>query len=260
MKISGVTVRELKMLNQYSKFLKKTIYDYKSSKSICGYMVSVAGPILAQSASFMMQPSQIDAVIKKLKDPNVIVPELEKCMEIIQGQRQQYVRNHFGDFRTKKDRDRYITDWVAKYEISDLMQIIAPHVENLFFIRYVGFEFPHLVRELQHEEKKRIKEEEVFKGNRFIIESFCGGRKLQTLEEWLVEGRVKMLNEYDKPLVFIGDLLGHYVTFLACKVLKEDGTLEDTVFLINSVYENHISRHETIFALCQLVFPGCFVR
>jgi len=161
-------------------------------------------------------------------------------------------------FIYKKDKSAYTTDWVAKYEISDLMQIFHPDLENLVFLRYVGYEFPNLVKDVKHEERKRLEQEETkFKGNRFIIESFCGKRKLQTIDQWIYEGNLKTLNARDKPIVFIADLLGHYVTFVACKVFRENGKLEDTLFLLNSLKENHAGpiHQEVIFQICQLAFP-----
>jgi len=254
-KIEKVTIRELKILEQYSKAFKKSIQQYNTPKSICGYIVSAIGPIVAQSVPFKAKMSQIESLVKNLNDPDFLVKEVEKCMEIIQAQRSHYLKEHDLEFRTKKQKENYMTDWVAKYEISDLMQIFSSDIENLFFLRYVGFEFPELVKDVKHEEKRRIIEEEKFKGNRFIIETFGNSRKLQTLDQWIYERKAKNIKDCNKPLVFIADLLGHFVTFVACKIKRENGTDESTVFLLNSVKENHMEVQEVVFTICQLAFP-----
>jgi len=254
-RIERVIVRELKILDQYSKAYKKSIKEHNTPKSICGYIVSAVGPLIAQAIPYKAKMSQVESLVKSLNEPTVMIQEVEKCMEIIQAQRSHYLQQNANDFKTKKSRDSYITDWVAKYEISDLMQIFGSDYENLFFLRYVGFEFPELVKDVKHEEKRRIVEEERFKGDRFIIESFHKTRKLQSLEQWIYEGKGKRLRDSNKPLVFIADLLGHFVTFFACKIKRENGVEESTLFLLNSVSENHMKVQEVVFTICQLAFP-----
>jgi len=257
-KVTGVMVREIKVLDQYGKAFKQSIKEFNTTKSICGFMVSAVAPIVAGSFCYTATIPEVEGWLKQLHDPSLLKFEVEKCMEVVQGQRQEYMKENAQDFIYKKDKSAYITDWVAKYEISDLMQIFHPDLENLVFLRYVGYEFPNLVKDVKHEEKKRLEREEVkFKGQRFIIESFSGKRKLQTIDQWIYDGTLKTLNARDKPIVFIADLLGHYVTFVACKVFREDGQLEDTLILLNSLKENHAGpiHQEVIFQICQLAFP-----
>ena len=254
-KIANVVVREVKVLNQLGKCFQKSIKEFNTPKQICGFIVSALGPLIAQNTSYVTHVTDIENMLKSLNDPSVVIPEVEKCMEILQSQRTQYIQEHPQEFKTKKAKEKYLTDWLAKYEIGDLMQISASHVANLFFVRYVSFQFPDLVKDVKHEEKNRLKDEEKFRKERFVIESAFGTRKLQTLDDWAYEGCGKLSKSFDKPLVFIGDLMGHYVTFLACKLLREDGTLEDTLFLLNSLKDNHISYQEIIFSICQLAFP-----
>ncbi len=257
-KVTGVIVREIKVLDQYGKAFKQSIKEYSTTKSICGFMVAAVAPIVARSLCYTATIPEVEVLLKKLHDSSLLKSEVEKYMEVVQGQRREYMKENPHDFIYKKDQSAYITDWVAKYEISDVMQIFNPDIENLVFLRYVGYEFPNLVKDVKHEEKKRLEKEEVkFKGQRFIIESFSEKRKLQTIDQWIYEGTLKTLNARDKPIVFIADLLGHYVTFVACKVFKENGQLEDTLFLLNSLKENHAGpiHQEVIFQICQLAFP-----
>lgn len=87
-----------------------------------------------------------------------------------------------------------------------------PCLENLFFFRYVGLDFPEIVSQCKHEEKERLNEEIPFKGNKFFIETFFPERRLENLKEWK-EKRKCENDRKQKILVFIGDVLGHFVTF-----------------------------------------------
>lgn len=148
-----------------------------------------------------------------------------------------------------------MTDWVANYEISDVSQILGVAQSNIYFFRYNSFEFPELVKEVKHEEKKRLKEEEPFKGKRFIMESFSNNRKLETVENFMIKNHPKELSKFDRPMVFICDLKGHYLTCLAFRLIRDDGTHEDTLLMINSTSTNYINRQEVLFTLAQIAFP-----
>jgi hypothetical protein len=254
-KIGDVRVREIKILDQYGKHYANSVKRFQTSKSICGYVVSAIAPLLAEWTSYMMQVKDLNEIFKTLNDPKFIVPQVEGAMEIIQGQRAEYLLKYGHEFKNKREQNAYMTDWVATYEISDVFQITAPKLRNLFFLRYCSFEFPDLLKDVKHEELRRLKEEEPFKGQRFIMESFFEKRKLNTIDQWTIQNHRKQMQERDKALVFAGDLKGHFVTFVACKVLLEDGNIEDTLFLINSVDQNYLSYQEAIFTLCQLTFP-----
>ncbi len=256
--ILNLCVREIKTSDQYGKPFKKSIKDFQTSDSICGYVASAIAPFLGETTPFQTNPSELELLLNQLNDLSLLVPEVEKCMEIIQAQRQQYITENPHEFKTKKDKEKYMKDWVANYEISDLLQIFPPLNDNVFFLRHVSFQYPNLVKDVKHEEKRRLVEEEQFQDQKFIIESFSKVRKLQTIDQWIYEEKAKKLIESNKSLVFVTDLLGHFVTILACGMKKEDGKIEKTLLLINSVEENYLKHsrcQEALFTIAQLVFP-----
>jgi len=254
LKVGNIIVREIKILDQYGPHYAQSIAKYKTPSSICGYVVCAVAPLVSEWANYMIcQPEDVDKMIENLRDPKVMIPKVEEAMEIIQAQRTLYVEEYGDEFANPKERDFYIKDWVANYEISDLLQITSPNLKNLFFLRYCAFSFPEEVKKVKHEELRRLKEEEAFKGNRFIVESFYNERRLQTVDDWIREGHMEKLAATDKPLVFVGDLAGHFVTFVLCKVLKEDGTLEDNLLMINSTQTNYLNREETFKFFDKLV-------
>jgi len=188
-----------------------------------------------------------------------MIPKVENNMRIVQQQRARYIEQNPDEFNHEEEKTAYIKDYVAKYEISDLMQILGSDLENLVFLRHVGYEFPELVADLKHEEKKRLESEELnFKGEKLIIESFYQEKKLQTLQEWGASNILKGLRTKNKPLVLIGDLLGHYVVFVACRVTRRKDQLfseEDTLFLLNSDRDDYISFEDIISEINKLAFP-----
>jgi len=107
--------------------------------------------------------------------------------------------------------------------------------------------------------KKRLESEELnFKGEKLIIESFYQEKKLQTLQECGTSNILKGLRTKNKPLVLIGDLLGHYVVFVACRVTRRKDQLfseEDTLFLLNSDRDDYISFEDIISEINKLAFP-----
>lgn len=56
-----------------------------------------------------------------------------------------------------------------------------------------------------------------------MVESFYQKRNLETVENFTLRNVAKELKNADQPIIFIGDLKGHYVTFMACKIENENG-------------------------------------
>jgi len=87
-----------------------------------------------------------------------------------------------------------------------------------------------------------LKDEQAFKNDRFIIETIHGERKFLSEKDFIKEGNTIKLTSSDKALVFVGDLAGHFVTFVICKVLKNNGDLEDNALLLNSTKGDYLEQ------------------
>jgi len=156
-KMNSIHIRELKVINQFDQIFAKSIQEFKTAESICGYVVSAVAPIIAKSLSYSSTVDEIEEIMTTLNDYNIMIPKVENNMRIVQQQRARYIEQNPDEFNHEEEKTAYIKDYVAKYEISDLMQILGSDLENLVFLRHVGYEFPELVADLKHEEKKKTR-------------------------------------------------------------------------------------------------------
>lgn len=99
-------------------------------------------------------------------------------MHNIQEDRKRYVSHHASEFKNKREKDGYIMDWVANYEISDMMSCSPSEIRGkLHFVR-------HIERDtVRHEEERRLVEEIPFRGVQFFIESYLSEEEIGKEEQ-----------------------------------------------------------------------------
>lgn len=259
---NGIIAREVKMMDQFNPQFWDMIETYKTPASICGYVATAIAPYVARNLKGEMNYKEVNAFLDKLyKDYSIVCPLIEDAITIIQAARQQYIKENKKDFREKKEEDNYLKDWVANYEISDTLQITSPDLENLFFLRYCGLDFPDLAAKAMHEEANRLKEEEPFKGQKMFIEVFYPERKLMSLTDFLNERRDLFIFEENKPMVFIADLMGHFVTIIALKIRNDKDHVQETVLLLDSTenkYLEHPKGSVSVEQVAKLAFPETY--
>ena len=129
--VTNIMVREVKILDQFGSSYDKSISKFNTANSICGYVICAVAPTFAKRLTSEPKPSQVEALLKELNDPCLIVPEVEKSMEFIKHQRDSYIKTFTNDFKTDRERKNYVKDWVANYEISDYIQKNF-QLENIF--------------------------------------------------------------------------------------------------------------------------------
>ena len=200
---------EVKLFDQFSSAFLPLIEANNTTSSLCGYLAPIIALYICSQMSKNLD--NFTEIIADLNKAEVILPLVDTSMGFIRECRQKYVDTHKNDFKDEKEQRNYLRDWVANYEISDFLQekTKGKQFDNVFFLRYVAWGFPEEASRCTHEEKIRIQEELKFKGEKFFIESFCPIRKLESLIEWKRENREK-----EEFLVFVGDLKGHFVTFV----------------------------------------------
>lgn len=200
---------EVKLFDQFSDAFLPLISANNTTSSICGYLAPVVALYVCSHMSTNLD--NFTEIIANLNKAEVVLPLVNDSMAFIRESRQKYVDSHKRDFKDEEEQRNYLRDWVANYEISDFLQQKSREqpFENIFFIRYVAWGFPVEASRCTHEEKVRIQEELKFKEEKFIMESFCPRREVESLIGWKKTGREK--KEF---LVFVGDLNGHFVTFV----------------------------------------------
>ena len=238
-KLNDIIVREIKIIDQYSHCFKEMIDKYRTSFSICGYFVTALICFISDYCSNIMETTTLEEIILLLNDSEFVQQTLEEPMKFINSQRNQYTKNFPEEFKTEGEVKKYFKDLVANYEISDYLKQKCSQIENVIFFRQNSYNFPNEILKMKHEELKRLKEEKIFKEEKFIIETFGSNSRLMFLKEFEKENIFKKLILTEKALVFVADLLGHFVIIMVCS-LRNNGKNEKNIILLNSIRANYI--------------------
>lgn len=255
----NVVAREAKIMNQSSPDFKDLIEEYQTSKLICGYVVSGVAPYVAKNFKAKMTPREINTILESLsKDPKLVSSLIKGSMSIIQEQRKEYIQQNEAAFRAKEDKDKYLKDLVANYEISDTLQITSSDLDNIFFLRHCAWDFPDLAAKTMHEEAKRLEEEKPFKGQLLFVEVFWPKRKLMPIEDFIKENRNTKVFSEGKPMVFATDLMGHYVMFVALKICETEQNELESIILLDSTKTPYLfstKGSNTAMQVVRMAFP-----
>jgi hypothetical protein len=87
---------------------------------------------------------------------------------------------------------------VANFEISDYLRY--KHIQNIFFIRNVNWEYPEAMKKIANEEEERVAEEIEFKGDKYFVD-------YPFAKEFIKRRSFYKMPDY----VYVVDILGHFV-------------------------------------------------
>lgn len=257
-------------VNQFAQHWAPLIREFSAPSATCGYMV-IANALALQGllpggASWSQQ--QLRELLRTLRDPKVLEPFLREAMDFVSSSRAAWIKNHAADFRAGAERRKYMSAWVANYEISDLLRSKAAQGSlSRFPVRFVRCNQWPEYGTATHEERERLLEEQCFGGfadsngcaqyglgdSMFLVESFVPERRLQRPEDFLLTW-----TEDEKPPevpgVFILDLNGHFVTCLAVHLQTEDGAVKPSLIVINTTGSRYLDNVTCSFTF-DLVYP-----
>jgi len=235
------TIREVKVLDQFGPAYNKSISKYNTPAAICGY-VSVANAYYIASQldqlPYECTVADVDNILKDLNNAQLIVSNVEKVMQFIQDDRRDYIHKYQHEFKSVEDEKKYMLDWVANYEIGDWL--------TTHFSKQVHF-FRHLHKSVEpgtpvdHEEERRLPEEEPFLPRKYVLQSQDGSEKSPRSVMRIGEDFVQYHKGQQLNPVFIVDVIGHFV--VGKPLLLKGGDREDhmPVFLcINSTVGNYL--------------------
>jgi len=174
---------------------------------ICGY---VSCAVAVQAADLFPQTtdqwpvvtlSDIDSIVRAL---TLVPEELERRiaapMVHIERSRAKYVAAHEGVFGGQRERQQYMTAWVANYEISDFLRLHRD--PRLLFFRKAEYS---ALGKATHEEKRRLEEERRFEHDFFFMDR-SHPPSLLSREEY----REVQTTSFDGRSIFVIDLNGHF--------------------------------------------------
>jgi hypothetical protein len=109
-----------------------------------------------------MTEEEVNAMILHLRDPSIMVPCIRTMMSYIRSDRQQYIGSHASEFLSDSSRRGYLKNWVANYEISDIIKLMR--YDDVHFMRQIERGTVH------NEEERRLIEEIPFRNGYFFME------------------------------------------------------------------------------------------
>lgn len=248
-------VREIKVFDQYSPALHPLIQRLRLPESLCGFVSAGIAPYLAEKIAFFARESEVAAVFRSLASLPEILPKIEFAATAIQSQRAEYIRSHPQDFKDPSEKERYFRDWVANFEASDFfLRCLPSETHNVFLIHECSMKYPHLTKDLKHEELDRLKDEAPFSKEAFVITVYFPQKEMLTIAEFHQRKYTEIFRDTNRSSVFMANLNGHFVVLLGCCVEGPAGRKENSLFLLSSVAGNALNCREMIELVGNLVF------
>lgn len=254
MRDGHVTAREFKIVNQLDPVFNSSIKEFTSPKMICGYLACVVAEIVANHfASFHMKQKELKKMVKMLSHPAAIMESTREMMSWLRDCRRSYILAHkysfpteFINSGTEHDEAKYISDWVANYEISQWMNKKAN--KALHFVRCIEREFDNVY----HEEKERLIDEKPFLDLKMFFDTtiVTGETRMFRPSEWLNNF---LPSVESTPPVFIGDVGGHFVV-LKPVLLESDGGEVPCIILLNTYHPNSYVEANTVTGTYRMIF------
>jgi hypothetical protein len=194
-------IRKTMVLDQNSEAMEDLAKKYQTTLGICGFVTCAASVYLSKNG---FDPTNIKSI-----NEQSLTPFIEEAMKAILTRRRLEIKKF--KILTDHERKRYLSEYVANYEIADYLENLIDDLPNkqIFFFRQSAYDHPQLVKDLTYEEAFRTETEEPpFKGHQFFYSSF-GPYKNHFKEEF-----EEVLRNCDKkkPVIVAADILGHYYT------------------------------------------------
>ena len=120
---------------------------------------------------------------------------------------------------------------------------------------------PNLAAGTTHEEARRIEEERPFTGQKMFVEVFWPERKLMSIEEFIKERRDIKIFKEERPMVFVADLRGHYVTFVALKIRETTKIVQGSLLVLDSTKIIYLPSEEgkvSALKIGEMAFPDVY--
>lgn len=249
-------------LNQFSHHWAPIIRETGAPSSICGYM-AVANALALRRlmpSSGVWTRGQLDKLLQQLRTLEAMEAEVCSAMRFIAERRAAWIADHEDVFKTEMDRRKYLSAWVANFEISDFLTGPGSLLESpsVFFARYNQWPERPVAT---HEEWARLAEEERFGGQQgaaggatqyaegdsvFILERFAPERRLHSpaefLDSWAIESRPPSV-----PAIFVTDLNGHFVACVAVHMREVGENEVPAVIVFNTTGTRYLDRPTCAF-------------
>jgi hypothetical protein len=244
---------EMRIVDQWQDALHPMIEKYKLPSALCGVMTTSIAPTLASFESEVMSSGEVFDMVMKLRNLESFQSALENAGEYYHQDRVEYLKRYASEFETEDEKNHYLNDWIANYEISDFMRLKMKD-PKVHFIRRIE------KGTVKHEELRRVAEEKPFREYEFFVELFVTEeekspeelqRRLVTASEWRELRRSGVHNGN----TFIFDTLGHFVLLKALYFRKAENEEPIPVLaLLNTSKGLQIHKKKVMKEIFQMIF------
>lgn len=254
------TLRQISSLHQCNTpEYQALISKHKTPQMICGFTSTATALMLSNFfPRLRMDHGEVEEMIAASRSADFMAALVDSAMALVQQWRSTWIersRHALGSdspFESRSARRKYMSDWVANYEISDLLRTLPDVTSQLHFARHI-----ERSDDVEHEERERVVEEERFRELTIFIEqahradppdhdpSSCipraDGSKLLAPSEWLDANTqyIEPSQDCSAP-VFICDCLGHFVCVRPVILIDPQGTETRTLIVFNSLGGNYV--------------------
>ena len=216
-------VRAARIANQFNEpVVEKLAEKHKTCKATCGYFCTAVARKLAVKDMSLQSGEEICCLIENLTHISELELFLDEAMTFTMKDRFTYC-DKSTEIMTTTEREAYLRDWIANYEISDFIQNIPQTKFPIAFFRHnQTVDLP----DAKHVERRVIMEEEVPLGESapFFIEMFFPRRMfISSKNEFIEECATRCVDP--KSVIWIVDLNGHFNVAIATPHLNKTDLL-----------------------------------
>lgn len=230
--------------NQFHRDFAPLIRRYGTASAICGYTAVAVAEEVAAWPSMIRNADDLAALQQHLRTSPHVMQRVEQAMHDVRESRLEWLAAHPLAIPVERDRAAYVRDWVANFEVSDLLRrrsaaAAAASSELSARVAFVRFNQHSQLAHAKGEERERLADEEPFSGrsdaSAFLVELFSpsGGRRLLRPSEALNERAGTSL------AAAVLDLNGHFA--VAIPLRGDAEAARPTCVLLNTTDFNYLS-------------------
>lgn len=239
---------QIDLLNQFCKVFHSQVQEFDPPRALCGYFTMahcLLLPRLLPKAA--CSRAELVSALAPLNDDQVVGAAVAEAVRAVYLSRTAWLDAHSKDF-TPVARQRYLSAWVANFEISDWLREKSP--PGVYFARYN--QWPEFGVST-HEEAERLIEEKQFGGKTGPEGNVYGPGEAVFFVEQFRPWKFLRPEEFNPPLlhplVLAADLNGHFVTCAALK-LREGETEVPMLLVLNTTGTKYADHCGYVFDLC----------
>lgn len=220
------------LINQFHEKYENICERFHAPRCCCGFFstanVLILERLLLTKTNMNISCSEVNEIVQALTNESKVDLEFYKSLSEILQKRKEFYHND-------KDLKKYLSQWVANYEIGDHLRRHSTSIHTHF---YRNNQFP-FIQDATPDEAPRIENEKRFGGkcndltgtvtydecdSEYFYETNFINKDKHEIFYSPENFSIQFNKEINNPQLFIVDLSGHFAIALACKleILEEE--------------------------------------